>query len=86
MIHLVCSVRDSKMEAYMIPFYVRTLGAAERLIQDELAKEDSLLRAHPADFVLMHVGSFDDETGVLAPSSDGPNVVCAVAALVPDVD
>ncbi|AXL15285.1 nonstructural protein [Microviridae sp.] len=60
---LVFSVRDSKAEFYAPPFYARTVGEAVRIFADTANNPESALNHHPVDFVLYHVGSFDQETG-----------------------
>lgn len=74
---VVSAVYDRRMAGYMQPFIVsRTVGEAERLFMNACAsKDDNNLRAHPEDFVLMNIGSFDDETGMFTQSSSGPGPI-----------
>lgn len=59
----VCSVFDSKVGAFQQPFFARTAGEAVRMFEDAVKKPDSGFFAHPGDYSLFDLGSFDDSTG-----------------------
>jgi hypothetical protein len=63
----IYAVMDTKAEAFMNPFYVRTLGEAIRSFTDESNKQESPFFKHPEDFNLFELGDFDQFTGVLQP-------------------
>jgi len=65
--HVVCAVRDRASDTFGRPFFVRTLGEANRSFIDEVnrASADNQLYAHPEDFDLYEIGSFDDDSGDL---------------------
>lgn len=56
-------VRDIKANLYFPPMFYQSLGQAERHFRDEVNRpgDGNMLAAHPEDFELFHVGSFDDE-------------------------
>lgn len=60
----VFSVYDSKVQAYMQPFYAVTVGAASRSFADACLDESSQMAKHPEDYTFFQVGEFDDSTGV----------------------
>ena len=57
--HILC-VKDRALDAYLIPFYVPSVGVAERSFSDEVVSKDSPMRAHPEDYDLYYVGTYDD--------------------------
>jgi hypothetical protein len=83
MMKLICCLRDLRAEQFMQPFFVPTIGVASRNLEDEYDRggEGNMLKAHPGDFDLYQLGSFDDETGYLHPA-DGPIRILNVASLV----
>lgn len=68
-IHHIVAVRDSALDAYLPPFTVPALGLAIRSFQDELNSKDSPIAKHPGDYTLHCLGTFDTDTGVIAPSA-----------------
>lgn len=59
----VFSVYDSKVQAYMQPFFATTVGAATRSFSDACLNEESQFAKHPEDYTLFQVGEFDDSEG-----------------------
>lgn len=59
----VFTVFDSKIGAYMQPFFMPTFGAAIRAWIDTVNQPDTQFAKHPADFTLFEIGEFDEETG-----------------------
>lgn len=57
------SVYDSKVEAWMPPFFMRSKGEALRAWSQTVNDGQSAMSHHPADFSLMEIGNFDDENG-----------------------
>lgn len=77
------SVFDKKTVVYGRPFFAHNRGHAMRLVGDELVNDDSLLAAHPDDFALYEVGSFDDSLGIVGGLlTKGPTAVCEIKDLV----
>jgi len=60
----VFSVFDSKAGSYAQPFYSPTIGSAIRAFIGAISDPNTMLSKHPSDFSLMHLGSFDDDTGL----------------------
>lgn len=64
----VIALYDSKTNAYNLPQFVQSIGGAVRSFADEINRADAnnVLFNHPGDFLLFHIGSWDDETCVVA--------------------
>ena len=69
MIRVLVCLFDKRAELFHSPVVVNKLGVVYRQIQDEIARggADNPLAAHPEDFQLFEVASFDDETGEVVP-------------------
>ncbi len=65
MIYKIFAVWDAKTEAYMQPFFSPTLGSGIRAFVDAAGDPQSILSKHPGDFLLHHIGQFEDATGTL---------------------
>lgn len=61
-------VYDSKSEAYGNPFVAQSTGVAIRSYADEVNRKDgqSQVAAHPEDFTLFEVGTYDEHTGLIS--------------------
>lgn len=59
------SVYDKVAELYTVPFLEATDGTARRIIQDQMARPESMLGKHPQDYRLDRLGMFDEVTGEL---------------------
>lgn len=60
---LVCfAIYDSKVGAYMQPFFQQSKGSAIRGFTDVANDSTSGLFKHPEDYTLFELGSFDDST------------------------
>jgi len=59
----VCSVYDSKAEAYNPPAFVPAIGLASRDFVDALTADDAKMSKHKGDFDLYHVADFDTDSG-----------------------
>lgn len=59
------SIRDTKTDAFDLPFYAHNEGHAMRMVTDMAASGKFVFSRHPADFALFEVGTFDDQTGEL---------------------
>lgn len=62
MIVKIFSIYDSKVEAYLRPFFEATAGSAIRAVSDEVnsRNEKSGFCKHPEDYVLFELGTYDD--------------------------
>lgn len=61
----VYTVYDSKVEAYMSPFVMRSKGEAVRAFSDTVNEENSQFNKHPEDFTLFEIGEWNEKSGVL---------------------
>lgn len=75
MILQVYSVKDLAVDAFMPPFYERSDGAALRAFSAAIGDPKHLFARNPGDYVLYHVGMFDDSSGLLQPVIGNPVLV-----------
>lgn len=59
----VCSVYDSKAEAFNPPAFVPAIGIASRDFVDAFTSDDAKMSKHRDDFSLYHVADFDTSSG-----------------------
>lgn len=59
------AIRDSALNAYMNIWQAPTIGAANRIFNDEVNNADSAMNKHPDDYELFHLGEFDQDDGTL---------------------
>lgn len=64
---IICCIYDSKAEAYMSPFVMRSDGEAIRAFGDAVAKGGTPMSDHPEDYHLYRVGTFDQQSGLIVP-------------------
>lgn len=64
MMMIVCSVLDTKVGAFLPPFFMRSKGEALRAFSDTVRDEKSSFNRNRADFQLFLLGTWDDTTGV----------------------
>lgn len=57
------TIKDTKSTAYHKPFYEVSNGIAIRTFTDLANNKDTVIGKHPEDFILYHIGEYDDETG-----------------------
>lgn len=71
-ISYVVAVKDRAVDAFSRPFFVPTVPAATRSFSDEVNRQaqDNPMYAHPDDYDLYVLATFDENSGVFA--SDGP--------------
>jgi len=65
MISQIFAVHDVKANAYLPPFFMHNDELAKRTFSDCIMSEKHAFSHHPADYTLFHLGSFDDDTGVI---------------------
>jgi len=75
-LHVVFAISDRAVKAYNRPFYGPTTTWGIRSFYDEVnrADKDNLAYAHPEDYELHMLGTFDDETGRFN-QENGPTVI-----------
>lgn len=74
----VFTVYDSKVEAYMTPFFAPTVGAALRSWETAVNDGQSMMSKHPGDYSLFEVAEFDEKTGSFTPHKAHVNLGLAV--------
>lgn len=57
------AVYDSQAKSYNQPFFFHNKEMAIRAFTDAAIDENSLFFKHPLDYVLFHLGEYDDENG-----------------------
>lgn len=64
--HVVMSVFDAAVGAYMRPFFVQSRGQGLRLFSDEVRRSapDNPIHQHPGDMSLWFLGFWDEDTGL----------------------
>lgn len=61
----VYTVCDTKAEAYLSPFVMRTDYEAQRAFEDSVNKPGTLIYDHPEDFCLFKIGTYSSTTGMI---------------------
>jgi hypothetical protein len=76
MLFQVCAIRDRAVDAFNPPLCVAHQGQAVRGFTDEINRKaaDNQLNAHPEDFDLYHLGTFNSETGIFDVGQ--PRMIC----------
>lgn len=69
MILNIYSIYDLQIRAYSQPYYSHTNGSALRAFSDHVNDPQSQPNKHPEDYQLFHLGTFNDETGELTPTT-----------------
>lgn len=64
MILQIFTVLDRKAEAYLSPFFANAIGSAIRSFGDVSKNPEHDFFKHSSDFVLVHLGTFDDCTAL----------------------
>lgn len=58
---------DSKVEAFLRPFFARTAGEALRDFSQAVTDKDSAIGKFPGDFTLFELADFDEHNGKIVP-------------------
>ncbi|WNK15037.1 MAG: nonstructural protein [Microvirus sp.] len=74
MISKVYSIFDSASRTYGPPFHCITDSAAKRAFGDAANSRDHFVGKHPADYTLMLVATFCDQTGAYLPLAQFENL------------
>lgn len=59
------SIYDSKARVFSTPFFAITKEVALRMFMEGANDPSTQLNRHSEDFTLFHVGTFDDDRGIL---------------------
>lgn len=64
MIFTICAIHDRCAKTFGRPFFVQNTGVAIRSFTDEInnSNPENQLYAHPDDFDLFYLGTYDDST------------------------
>lgn len=65
MIQKMFTIYDSKALAFLPPFFLNEKGQAARTFADCCNSTDHQFGAHPEDYTLFYIGTFDNESGVV---------------------
>jgi hypothetical protein len=65
----IYSVYDSKVEAYLQPFFMQAKGAAIRAFSDTVQDSSNNFGKHPEDYTLFELGTWDDTNASYVPHS-----------------
>lgn len=63
----IITIQDTKAQAFLPPFYAKTTAEAIRTFGSSCSDPKSMFNQHPKDFILIEIGTFDDETGLITP-------------------
>lgn len=78
---IVVSVYDSKAETFAEPKFFPNVATAIRAFKVATVQEGNLFNVHAEDYTLFELGSFDSESGMLAPLGTPKAIVRAVVVL-----
>ena len=65
MIQQLFTVYDAVAQAWLEPFHAPTVEFALRQFRSSVETEGHMFHKYPHDYVLYHVGSFDQQTGII---------------------
>lgn len=82
--HVIVAVRDEKAGVFYGPFPHRAFGAAARWFSDIINSGETDWGKHPSDYELVHLGYWDDVSGVYENVS--VKVLATGSAVVAGVD
>lgn len=80
---LICAIYDHATQAFMQPLFVPTKAAAIRSFADAVSDGKSVFCAHPEDYVMMELGSFDDSSGEIVTPTAPVKVITALECVKP---
>lgn len=76
------SVLDKKVGAHTPPFMMRSNAEAIRSFIDAVADKNQQFCKHPEDYILVRVGTFNEEKGVLIGPDTPEILISAVECMV----
>lgn len=78
---IIVAVKDRAVNAFGTMFHVRTAEEAIRSLLQEANNKQSNINAHPEDYDLYNLGTFNDETGQIT-TNGAPTVIVRAQDLV----
>lgn len=83
----IFTVYDSKVESYLQPFFMRSVGEALRGFEDVVNTPDHQFHKHAGDYSLVHIGEYDEKTAELTslahPTTLANGLQCLKTQIVP---
>lgn len=73
----LCSLYDMKVRVFMRPFTVAHVSMAQEALASAVNDPEHPCSAHPEDYTLFHIGTFDDDTGRIDSFSQPVHVALA---------
>lgn len=61
----IYSIRDSKADAYLQPFFASNEAVAKRYVASAVNTPKHEFDVHTEDYSLYHIGTFSEETGTI---------------------
>lgn len=80
----IFTVYDSKIEAYLPPFYEQSTGAAVRAFAEASNEKDHQFNKYPADFTLFQIGTYEDSTALIESFTSFTNLGTALENQTPE--
>lgn len=77
---VICSVRDSAVDCFGVPIFVRHVGEAIRSFVDECNNEQSQFCKHSEDYELFQIGRYDDQTAAVLAEATPVSLMTGKAA------
>ena len=69
------SIFDKKAGTYSNPVFCVSQGVALRMLMDLVSDQRTSIAKYPSDFALYEVGSFDEVSGSLLPTTENGSIV-----------
>ena len=60
---VICSIHDSKAEAWLLPMFFQAPAQAVRVFTDAVNTQEGDIKNHPEDYTLFKIGYFDELSG-----------------------
>lgn len=79
---VIVAVKDRAVDGYMRPFTVPHRNAALRSFTDEANRKESEINAHPEDYDLYEIATFDDQTGNIENIKQPPELIARAQDLI----
>lgn len=64
----IYTIRDSKLESYLPPFFARNDAMAIRAMQDTASDVTTTFYKHPEDFQIFFIGIYKENVGEIFPA------------------
>lgn len=70
----IFTIYDTIAKAFLQPMFQPTTGAMLRLWSDSMKDPKSQFAAHPGDYIMYEIGTYDEFTGTISPLSTPVNL------------